>query len=290
MVCRFLSINSTVPCQREASLITSRATYKMRPIITLTTDFGLDDPFVGIMKGVILTIAPEADLIDITHQIGPQNITHAAHVLQSAYNYFPEKTIHLVVVDPGVGGQRRSLVAEYKNHVFVAPDNGVLTPVIKTGVCIRELTRPRYFLKPVSSTFHGRDVFAPVAAWVARGTKLSDLGRKITDPQVLALPQPTFKENILTGQIIYKDRFGNLTSNISVEWLDRCFGNTRNLEVKLGKKKTGMASSYSQMGKGEYGAIINSWNNLEIFCRENNAAKKLRCTIGATVTVTPAKQ
>jgi hypothetical protein len=262
----------------------------MRPIITLTTDFGLDDPFVGIMKGVILTIAPEANLIDITHQIRPQDVAQAARLLRSAYAFFPKKTVHLVVVDPGVGGKRRPMAAEYKGHAFVAPDNGVLTPIVKPGFRACELTRSKYFLNPVSSTFHGRDVFAPVAAWIARGTRLSAFGRKISDPHVLKLPQPVFKKNVLSGQIVHIDRFGNLVSNISAECL-LSFGNLDKLTIQLGKRKTPMSivSKYSQLGKGKFGGIINSWNNLEIFCRDGNAAKKLRRAIGETVTASRAK-
>ena len=255
----------------------------MRPIITITTDFGLDDPYVGIMKGVILSIAPDAQLVDITHQITPHDTAHAAYVLQSAYTWFPKKTIHLVVVDPGVGGERRPMAAEYANHAFVAPDNGVLTPIIKPGVHACKVTRSKYFLKSLSSTFHGRDIFAPVAAWIARGTKLSDLGQKISNPHILKLAQPSFNRNILTGQIIYKDRFGNLVSNISSEWVDRCFGNQKKISIRIGKQKTRIVSSYSLLDKGKCGGIINSWNNLEVFCREGNAANKLQCEIGDSV-------
>jgi S-adenosylmethionine hydrolase len=260
---------------------------KTRPIITLTTDFGADDPFVGIMKGVILSIAPMAEVVDIMHQVNPHDIAHASHVIGSSYSWFPKGTIHVVVCDPGVGSKRRPLVAEYNGHKFVAPDNGVLTTIFKPGFRSWELTQSKYFLKPVSATFHGRDVFAPCAGWLALGTRVSDMGRSVPKPLVLDLPQPTFKNKILTGQIVFKDRFGNLTSNIPAELLKDCFPDMADLKIKLGKKTiiTGIASYYSQIQKGKVGGIINSWNNLEIFCREGSAATATRCDIGETVAI-----
>ncbi len=261
---------------------------KKRPIITLTTDFGADDPFVGIMKGVVLSVAPTAEIVDITHHINPQDIVHASYVLESAYSWFPKGTVHLIVVDPGVGGERRHLAVEYDGYQFVAPDNGVLTQVIRPGFRAWELTQAKYFLKSISATFHGRDVFAPSAAWLARGTRLSDLGRAVSVPRTLDLPQPIFKKNTLMGKIIYKDRFGNLTSNISAEYLNQCFPDRAGLTIKLGKKTTvtGIVPYYSRIQKGRIGAIINSWNNLELFCREGSAVKATRCDLGDTVAIT----
>lgn len=265
---------------------------KVRPTITLTTDFGIDDPFVGIMKGVILTIAPEVNLVDLSHQINPQDIVQAIHVLKSSYAYFPKGTIHLVIIDPGVGGNRRPIAAEYNGYQFVAPDNGVLTPILKLGVRAYELNQTQYFLKLVSSTFHGRDVFAPVAAWLSLGIKISDMGRRITDPQILKLTQPFLKENTLTGHVIYKDRFGNLVTDISSEILHDCFGKEKRLTCKLGRKTiaTNISSNYSQLEKNQFGCIINSWNSLEIFCREGDAAKQLDCAVGETITIGRARQ
>lgn len=261
---------------------------KTRSIITLTTDFGTNDPFAGIMKGVILSIAPMAEIVDISHQINPHDIAQASYVIGSAYSWFPKGTIHVVVCDPGVGSKRRTLAAEYQGHKFVAPDNGVLTTVVKPGFRSWELTQSKRFLKPVSATFHGRDVFAPCAGWLARGELISDMGRSVSDPLVLDLPQPTVKNKILTGEIIFKDRFGNLTSNISAEYLSRFFPDLTGLKIRLGRKTiiTGIASNYSQIQKGKVGGIINSWNNLEIFCREGSAAKATRCDIGETVAIT----
>ncbi|MFQ5443458.1 MAG: S-adenosyl-l-methionine hydroxide adenosyltransferase family protein [Nitrospinales bacterium] len=260
----------------------------MRPIITLTTDFGLHDPFVGIMKGVILNIIPDVELVDITHQIDPQNVLQAALVLQTAHSYFPDETVHLVVVDPGVGSNRRSIAARIGAYTFIAPDNGVLTPILKADACRTfELTEQKYFLETISSTFHGRDIFAPAAAWAAKGTELSEMGRPIDDPVTLDLPDPVFQNGILTGQIVYIDRFGNLMSNISGEMLNRHIKNTDKLVIKIGHKQIrGMSSSYSQRHAGEIGSLLNSWNNLEIFCREGDASALLKCGIGQKIIVT----
>ncbi|MFQ5673461.1 MAG: S-adenosyl-l-methionine hydroxide adenosyltransferase family protein [Nitrospinales bacterium] len=261
----------------------------MRPIITLTTDFGLDDPFVGIMKGVILRIAPTAELVDITHRIEPQNVRQAAYTLQSAFSWFPENTVHLVVVDPGVGGGRRALAAKTGGHRFVAPDNGALTPILDADAGrVYELTQSKYFLHPVSATFHGRDVFAPAAAWLARGTPLSKMGARVRDPKTLALPQPSFQRNTLKGEIVHIDRFGNLMSNISAELLHRYFAvKTDALKIRVGGKSAGaMVDSYSRCQKGEPGCILNSWGCLEVFCREAAAAERFKSRVGAAITVT----
>ncbi len=258
----------------------------MPAVITLTTDFGLEDPFVGIMKGVILNVCPAARLIDITHQIEPQNILQAAWVLKAAHTYFPKNSVHLVVVDPGVGSERRPIAVKTRSAFFVAPDNGVLTPVLDKSAAIYELTKQKYFLKDISSTFHGRDVFAPAAAWIAKGTALSKMGSKITDPQTLTLPQPELKKNGITGEIIYSDRFGNLTTNIPADLVHSFSQRVDNMTIQVGKTRIkGLVSSYSQGKPGELGCLINSWGNLEIFCRESNAAKKLKVAAGKKIIV-----
>ncbi len=240
------------------------------------------------MKGVILNIVPDVELVDITHQIDPQNVLQAALVLQAAYSYFPDKTVHLVVVDPGVGSKRRPISARVGDFSFIAPDNGVLTPILKTDACRTfELTEHKYFLETISATFHGRDIFAPAAAWVAKGTDLSEMGRSIDDPVTLDLPDPVFQNGILTGQIIYIDRFGNLMSNISGEMLSRHIQHPDKLVIKIEHKQIrGMSSSYSQRHAGEIGGLLNSWNNLEIFCREGDASALLKCGIGKKIIVT----
>lgn len=258
----------------------------MSAILTLTTDFGLADPFVGIMKGVILNIAPSAQIVDITHQIEPQNIQQAALVLEAAHPYFPKDTVHLVVVDPGVGSKRRPIAVKNKSATFVGPDNGVLTPAIQPASRIYELSNNKYFLPEISSTFHGRDVFASAAAWIAKGTPLSKMGLKITDPQILQLPQPAVKKNAITGEIIHIDRFGNCTSNLSADLLTATFDRHDPLTLKIGNTRIrGLATHYSQRKQGSLGFLINSCGRIEIFCRESDAATKLKCRLGTPLTI-----
>lgn len=277
----------------------------MRPVITLITDFGLDDPFVGIMKGVILNIVPDAQIVDITHNIEPQNITQAALTLNATYPWFPRKTIHVVVVDPGVGGGfapqskvstkktrdpglviRRAMVVQSKFQTFVGPDNGALTPALYPDSKAYEITNKKYFLKKVSNTFHGRDVFAPCAGWLASGVQPTKIGPRVLKPVHQDLPQPQLKGATLHGEIIHIDRFGNLTTNIPAELIHETFISSDTIKVRIGKHSIdGLVTGYYQMKPGQAGAIINSWNHLEIFCRENNAKKKLKARVGQSVTL-----
>jgi S-adenosyl-L-methionine hydrolase (adenosine-forming) len=281
----------------------------MRPVITLTTDFGLDDPFVGIMKGVILNIAPDAQIIDITHNIEPQNITQAALILNAAYPWFPRKTIHVVVVDPGVGGGfltpekntgktsskktgdpglviRRAMLVQSKYQTFIGPDNGVLTPVLHPNSKAYEITNKKYFLKNVSNTFHGRDVFAPCAAWIANGIQHSKVGPRMLKPVLHDIPQPRSIGATLNGEIIHIDHFGNLTTNISAELIRETFTSSDTIKIQIGKHRIdGLVTGYYQMKPGQPGAVINSWNHLEIFCREDSAKKKLKARTGQSVTL-----
>ena len=271
----------------------------MRPVITLTTDFGLDDPFVGIMKGVILNIVPDAQIIDITHNIEPQNITQAALILNATYPWFPRKTVHVVVVDPGVGSVlkakgktkktagpiiRRAMVVQSKFQTFIGPDNGVLTLGIQPDSRVYEITNKKYFLKNVSNTFHGRDVFAPCAGWIASGIAHAKMGPRVLKPVRLDFPQPLLKETSLHGEIIHIDHFGNLTTNISAELIHETFPPSATINVQIGKHRIeGLVTGYYQMKDNQPGAIINSWNQLEIFYREDNARKKLKARVGQSV-------
>ena len=271
----------------------------MRPVITLTTDFGLDDPFVGIMKGVILNIVPDAQIIDITHNIEPQNITQAALILNATYPWFPRKTVHVVVVDPGVGSVlkakgktkktagpiiRSAMVVQSKFQTFIGPDNGVLTPCLHPDCRVYEITNKKYFLKNVSNTFHGRDVFAPCAGWIASGIAHAKMGPRVLKPVRLDFPQPLLKETSLHGEIIHIDHFGNLTTNISAELIHETFLSSDTIKVQIGKHRIeGLVTGYYQMKGGQPGAIINSWNQLEIFYREDNARKKLKARVGQSV-------
>ena len=271
----------------------------MRPVITLTTDFGLDDPFVGIMKGVILNIVPDAQIIDITHNIEPQNITQAALILNATYPWFPRQTVHVVVVEPGVGSVlkakgktkktagpiiRRAMVVQSKFQTFIGPDNGVLTLGIQPDSRVYEITNKKYFLKNVSNTFHGRDVFAPCAGWIASGIAHAKMGPRVLKPVRLDFPQPLLKETSLHGEIIHIDHFGNLTTNISAELIHETFPPSATINVQIGKQRIeGLVTGYYQMKDNQPGAIINSWNQLEIFYREDNARKKLKARVGQSV-------
>ena len=280
----------------------------MRPLITLTTDFGLDDPFIGIMKGVILNIEPDAHIIDITHKIEPQNIMQAARVLNATFPWYPRETIHIVVVDPGVGGPdlrktsenqkrttkvksdnlslategrgpigKRPLVVKSKFQIFIGPDNGVLTPALGQDSKVYEINDPKYFLKNISNTFHGRDLFAPVAAWIAAGVPLSKIGPRILKPTLLNLPEAIQKNNRIEGEIIHIDRFGNATTNIPKGLINETFQSSDKIEIQVGKEKIcGLVTGYYQINQNKPGAIINSWNQLEIFCRDSNAKKNLK--------------
>ncbi len=260
----------------------------MPAVITLTTDFGTDDPFVGIMKGVIRSIHPTVEIIDITHGIEPHNVLQAALVLKAAHSYFPKKTVHVAVVDPGVGGTRRPMAVKSGSTHFVGPDNGIFTTVLNSKSRCIELTQKKYFLKNVSATFHGRDVFAPVAAWIARGTPLKSLGRPIKDPQSLELPEPVWNGKAIEGEVIYIDRFGNAATNISREMVSSHSRNFHKLTVKIGRAAIrGLAGHYSECAPHMTRSIINSWDALEIFEREGNAARALKLKVGQKIQVIP---
>jgi S-adenosyl-L-methionine hydrolase (adenosine-forming) len=276
----------------------------MRPVITLTTDFGQNDPFVGIMKGVILNIVPDAQIVDITHNIEPQNITQAALVLNATYPWFPRKTVHVVVVDPGVGGTaqvkksskksgggpgaviRRAMVVQSKFQTFIGPDNGVLTPTLYSDSKVYEITNKKYILENVSNTFHGRDVFAPCAGWIASGIAHSKMGPRVLKPVLTDFVQPQLKGATLKGEIIYIDHFGNLITNISAELIHETFLASDTIKIQTGKHRIdGLVTGYYQMKCGQPGAIINSWNQLEIFYREDSAKKKLKARVGQPVSL-----
>ncbi len=257
----------------------------MSRIITLTTDFGDTDPFAGIMKGVMLGIEPRATCVDLTHRIEPQNTLQGALVLASAVPWFPKKTIHLVVVDPGVGTARRPLVVKTRNALFVGPDNGVLTPAFSGKVTAYELTNTEYFLRTRSSTFHGRDIFAPVAAHLASGVKPEKMGRKISNPTLLKLPRPKVDGSLLKGQVIYSDRFGNLSTNITLQDIKRHLAGAAPV-MKLGRRTLKQfVRTYGECPSGKPGFLINSWNAVEIFVRDASAQELLKLKPGSPVSL-----
>ena len=246
-------------------------------IITLTTDFGTTDIFVGVMKGVILSINPDAKVIDITHDIEPQDVYAGAFLLNSAYHYFPPGTIHMGVIDPGVGSARRAIAVETERYYFVAPDNGLLSYVLcnETVRCAVNLTNPKYFLPQVSNTFHGRDIFAPVAAHLSRGVSLNSFGEQITNISKISISTPNTSESEIVGQIIYIDRFGNLITNISQE-LFASVRRERNFVIFVKDRQIQrICNAYAESSAGELLCIFSSFGNLEIAINGGNAAETL---------------
>jgi len=242
-------------------------------IITLTTDFGLNDPYVGIMKGVILSINPEARIIDISHTVKAGSIIHGAVLLQEAYTFFPKGTIHVSVVDPGVGGYRRPILLKTEKYLFVGPDNGLFWPIIKMHHRIEtiHLTENKYFLTNISNTFHGRDIFAPVAAHLSLGVDPGKMGLVINDPMPLHLPTPKQKRNLLSGQVMRVDRFGNLITNIHKKDMEKFTGDEPPV-IKIGKLIIkGVHNTYSEVNLGEALALIGSFGYLEISVNQGRA-------------------
>jgi S-adenosylmethionine hydrolase len=257
------------------------------PIITLLTDFGTKDHYVASIKGVILSINPHCLVIDITHQVNPQDIQEGAFILAHAYSYFPKGTIHLSVVDPGVGGSRRPILLVTQNYSFVGPDNGLFTLVAQkekvTQVVV--LTEQRYFLSKVSKTFHGRDLFAPVAAHLSLGIKPAAFGNEMNAIMKIGFQKPMLKEGRLLGEILHIDTFGNLVTNIDRETLFR-FTKGQALAIRAGGKTiSGLKEGYWEGKKGEAIAILGSSGFLEVSVREGNAQKMLKVKRGDKVVV-----
>lgn len=256
-------------------------------IITLTTDFGLSDHFAGVMKGVILGIQPEAQLIDISHGVQPYNIADGAFTIAQAYRYFPKNTIHVVVVDPGVGSARRPLLAEMAGQYFIAPDNGVLSMVFaREQPQVRHITNERYFLQPVSRTFHGRDVFSPVAGHLATGIAPAQFGRRIEDYIRATFDQPRQTDkHAWTGAILKTDHFGNLATNFHVD--DFRSVQTHAFALHVGPRIiTRLALTYSECAPGELFVVVGSSGYLEVAASEGSAAKTLGCGPGSPVELT----
>lgn len=256
------------------------------PVITLLTDFGLADPFVGIMKGVILGIAPQASIVDLTHQVPPQQVLLGALQLRSAVPCFAAGTVHVAVVDPGVGSGRRGLVVETAQGLLVGPDNGLLS-LAATLLGRRRvwmIENERLLRQPVSQTFHGRDVFAPVAAHLARGVAVAEVGRPLDSMIELTLPSPQRTDSEIRGEVIYIDGFGNLVTNIDAAAL-RGFP-AHGLSVSIDSVLLpGLSSSYAAVADQSPVAVIGSWDLLEIAVRNGNAAQRLRARVGSTVAV-----
>lgn len=235
-------------------------------VITVLTDFGLEDGYVGIMKGVILGINHSARIVDITHQVPHGSILDAAFVLQEAWQFFPEGTVHLAVVDPGVGTARRPLAVQANNHFFVGPDNGLFRPIINRypSSRIAHLNKEQYFRPETSETFHGRDIFAPVAAHLSAGVPFHLLGSPINDPVSLFMPVPEIRQDILLGQVIRIDHFGNLITNIDEKTLENFLGTDKAVIQIGGLRIRGIARTYGDTAPNAVIALFCSAGFLEI--------------------------
>ncbi len=258
----------------------------MARIITLTTDFGLKDPYHGTMKGVILSINPGVSIVDISHLVSPGNILEGSFILLQAYSFFPEGTIHVGVVDPGVGGRRRPVVVETERYFFVGPDNGLFDLPLKGEVVRRvvHLTEERYFLEEISSTFHGRDIFAPVAAHLSLGRDPSAFGRAVQMVSHLHIPEPVRKEGSIHGRVIYIDTFGNLITNIEGRDIDTGIRHRVKIEIG-GISIEGMRDTYSCVGEGEVVALVGSCGFVEIACFRRRADEVLGVGVGEEVCI-----
>ena len=256
-------------------------------IITLMTDFGTSDHYVGVMKGVMLNINPQAQIVDITHTIPAQDVHGAAFLIDSAYRYFPTGTIHVIVVDPGVGSERRAIVCQTETAYFVCPDNGILTHILHNEKPVHTVAveNSTYFLPQVSNTFHGRDIFAPVAAHLSRGVSIGKLGSLIKQPVQLPIPKPQVTDKAIIGQVIWIDSFGNLVTNISHEILESLEGRD-NVVIRAGGAEIDCLNrSYAESAVGEVLAIVGSFNRLEISINQGNAAQVLGLNRGDTITI-----
>ena len=257
-------------------------------IITITTDFGIKNEFVGVMKGVIYSVAPDVNIVDLTHSIAPQNVLEGAFAVWRAYSFFPQNTVHLFVVDPGVGTKRRPIAARIGDAFFVGPDNGLLTPIIEDAerdhkpMEFVHLEDPKYFLPTISRTFHGRDIFSPVTAHLANGISLHEFGSLITDPVRINLPKPQKTEWGWIAHITVVDSFGNLTIDLPSSALQNRTGVLFRLQ---GVEIQGVADSYGHRAVGELVAVVDSEDFIEIAEVNGNAAIKLGAKTGDVVEV-----
>ena len=275
----------------------------MSPLITLTTDFGYDDPYVAAVKGAILNINPQATLVDVSHTIRPQDILQAAFILSGAYRYFPKQTIHVAIVDPGVGSERRGVILKAPSAIFVAPDNGILSYIIddlfsidgssvteethglteivfKKGLEAAAITDPRFWRHPVSPTFHGRDIFAPVAAGLSLGISPYEFGEKINSLHVLPIVKPSLDpDGNVVARVLHIDRFGNLITNIRSNNLPG-----KNITIEVGGRRVQGMSDYYAQGEGIM-AVVGSSGYLEISLRDGSACDFLGVEVGDEVRV-----
>jgi len=254
-------------------------------VITLTTDFGTRDYYVGTMKGVILGITPEVSIIDLTHEIAKQEIAEAAIVLRSSRPYFPEGTIHVAVVDPGVGGHRRPILLESGGQRFVGPDNGIFSYVIAPGWRAFELTSESLRREAISDTFHGRDVFAPAAAHLARGVDAAEFGPEITDLRRLQTRTASVYPGEVQGEVMHVDSFGNLITNVPAALFEDAVGDSPVTIEISGRRIEGVSRTYSDAARGALVAVFGSTDLLEIAVRDGSAHRRLGVGRGDPVTL-----
>jgi len=256
----------------------------LNPLITFTTDFGTSDHFVATMKAVVLAIAPRVRIVDITHEVTPFEVVEGAYTLAQAYSYFPKKTIHVVVVDPGVGSSRRPILAEMAGQFFVAPDNGVLSMVFaREKAKVRHITNEKFMRHPVSRTFHGRDVFSPVAAHLAMGVLPARFGKLIEDHLRLTLDKPNRSgKRSWTGTVLKVDRFGNLITNLHIDDFPQITARPFDLNIGL-EKINRLALTFTECDPGEAFAIVGSSGYIEVAVNQGSAARSLGCGAGSPV-------
>ncbi|MBN2060960.1 MAG: SAM-dependent chlorinase/fluorinase [Deltaproteobacteria bacterium] len=264
---------------------------KRSGIITIMTDFGINDPYVGMMKGVILSINPDAKIVDITQNVRTGSVLQAAILIHDTYHFFPEGTVHLVVVDPGVGSDRREICIEAGGHIFVGPDNGIFWHIIAghKRKKIVHLTERRFFRPDISDTFHGRDLFAPVAAHLSKGQEAKSMGVIIEDPVKLDFPKVERDKESLKGQVVRVDNFGNLITNIRSDEF-QSFLESREPVIRIGDIEIKrLSDNYSNVESGEILALINSSDMLEIAVNMGRASEYVGLSknglIGMEVTV-----
>ena len=263
------------------------------PLITLLTDFGVDDEYVGVMKGVILSINPSAIIVDITHSLEPQDIVQASYLIKSSYRFFPEKTIHIIVIDPGVGTGRSIIALKMMGQIFLAPDNGVLAPLMDDGdmETMVSVENQDFFLKPVSNTFHGRDIFAPVAAYLSNGVGIRRFGPSMEKAGIvqLSIRKPYISDKgALVGSVISIDRFGNLITNIDIKTIKKFVGPRvdKKIKIHIGNKLiVPLSESYEKACPQTPLAIIGSRGYLEIAVNCGNAKKYFTSEKGDTIKV-----
>jgi hypothetical protein len=259
-------------------------------LITMTTDFGVSDHFVGTMKGVVLTINPSAQIVDICNSVHSFDILDGALTIAQAYRYFPTDTVHMVIVDPGVGSNRRPLLVVAEKHMFLAPDNGVLSLVYEREerLSVRHITADHYFLQPMSNTFHGRDLFAAVAGWLSKGVEVAKFGDEITDFVRFSAPKPKpVNDKLMKGVVLKADKFGNLITNFTPKEVPQLFeAEPPPFKILIGKAEiTRIRPTYSGGAAGELFGVLGSLGYLEIAANRSSAARLVGADKGSDVGV-----